>query len=379
MSRQQHAKWPGFAIAFTAAFDNFAMTPLLRAIAKDMTVELSATTAVATAYFLAYGVLQVPWGLASERLGRITVIRLGLLVGALGAAVTVSADSLQALLIGRFIAGAGMASAVPSVMAWMGDVLPLEERSRAATDLNAAYAVGAAGGVLGAGLLADTLGWRFGFGVSGALALLSLVASSFLSVPPRPATPGRLRDALKVPQVRTIAAIALVEGATLFGLFAFLAPTLLAGGASARLTGMLIGSYGVAVVVWARVQAAMSRKISVLQSMAFGGAALVIGWSVAAASPTPPGILVAALLIAATIVFFHSQLQVWATQAAPHARGPAIAMFSGSLFVGASSGTALARPAFATGEVRAVYLVGALVALGVTAVTLVMRRRSLVS
>jgi predicted MFS family arabinose efflux permease len=182
---------------------------------------------------------------------------------------------------------------------------------------------------------------------------------------------------LKVPAVLALAAIALVEGAVLFGLFAFLAPTLLATGASAALTGGLIAAYGVSVVLWARVSARLAGRVPLLKAMAFGGALLVVSWSAVAISPGPAGVLTAAVLMGATIVFFHASLQVWASQAAPQSRGPAIAMFSGSLFVGASLGTALARPLFAEGRVQLLFGVGAALAAVVTVAALLARQRSL--
>jgi predicted MFS family arabinose efflux permease len=373
------ARWPAFLGAFAAAFDNFAMTPLVKAISDDLHVDLAEATQVASAYYLAYGVMQVPWGMASERLGRVQVMRLGLVLGAMGSVASVFAPTLEVLLVARFIAGAGMASVVPSVIAWLGEVLSAEQRATAATDMNSAYATGAAMGVLGAGVLADKLGWAWGFGASGVLALAALVGMQWLLVPPKPATPGRLFDALAVPAVRAIAAIALVEGAVLFGLFAFLAPTMLATGASAALAGVLIAAYGVSVVVWARLAVRFGARLGVMRSMAFGGFMLVAGWVAVAISPAAPGVLTAAVLMGAAIVFFHANLQVWASQAAPTSRGPGIAMFSGSLFVGASLGTALARPWFAKGHVSALFALGAALAVAVTLVSLLAHRRSLSS
>jgi predicted MFS family arabinose efflux permease len=379
MSAVPVARWPAYVGAFAAAFDNFAMTPLVKAIASDLKVDLAEATAVASAYFLAYGAMQVPWGLLSERLGRVQVMRIGLIAGVLGAIASVFATSLEALLAARFIAGAGMASVVPSVIAWLGEVLPPEERGRAATDMNSAYASGAAAGVLGAGLLADQLGWAWGFGASGVLAILSLVGLQWLFSPPKPATPGKLSQALRVPAVLWLAAIALVEGAVLFGLFAFLAPTLLATGASAALTGGLIAAYGVSVVIWARVSARLAGRVPLLRMMAFGGALMVASWTMVSLFPGPAGVLTAACLMGATIVFFHASLQVWASQAAPQSRGPAIAMFSGSLFVGASLGTALGRPLFAAGRVQLLFGGGAAIAAVVVLVAVLARRRSLQS
>ncbi len=371
------ARWPAFVGAFAAAFDNFAMTPLVRAISDDLAVPLAEATAVASSYYLAYGLLQVPWGLASERLGRVTVMRIGLALGVVGAAASVLAGSLGQLLAARFLAGAGMASVVPSVIAWFGEALPPAERPHAATDMNSAYATGAASGVLGAGVLVERFGWAPGFGAAGGLMLVALVGTRWLHAPPRPATPGSLRAALSEPAVRWLAAIALVEGAVLFGLFAFLAPTMLAAGTSAARTGALIAAYGLSVVVWAWVARRVVPHVPPLRAMAFGGLMLVAGWATVAAAPGPAGVLAAAVMMGATIVFFHSPLQVWATQAAPAARGPGIAMFSGSLFVGAALGTRLGRPLFAQGQVSLLFGVGAALALGVTVVALWARRASL--
>ncbi|MDP3234809.1 MAG: MFS transporter [Myxococcales bacterium] len=370
-------RWPAYLGVFAAAFDNFAMTPLVRAIAGDLKVELAEATAVATAYYLAYGLFQVPWGMVSERVGRVTTFRLGLAAGALGSLASVFAGSLETLLVARFIAGAGMASAVPAVIAWIGDVVPEKERPGAAMDMNSVYAVGAASGVLGAGLLADRLGWHAGFGVSGVFAVLALVSSLKLFAPPRPVAPGSVRAALSVKAIRRLAVIGFVEGGVLFGLFAFLAPTLLRSGSSASTTGLLIAGYGVSVVIWSQLAKRAAGRVSVLRAMSFGGALLVLSWTAVAIDPGPVGVFFASIAMGATIVMFHANLQVWATQAAPHARGPGIAFFSGSLFVGASLGTRLARPLFDEGRLSLLFGLGAAVALVVTVVSVLARERSL--
>lgn len=69
------ARWPAFFGAFVAAFDNFAMTPLVRAIANDFHVDLAEATQVASAYYLAYGVSVVVW----SRVAAVLSPRLGVL------------------------------------------------------------------------------------------------------------------------------------------------------------------------------------------------------------------------------------------------------------------------------------------------------------
>ena len=58
-------------------------------------------------YGLTQGLLQIPFGMASDRLGRKRVIVTGLLIFAAGSFLAAWADSLMGLLIGRSLQGAG--------------------------------------------------------------------------------------------------------------------------------------------------------------------------------------------------------------------------------------------------------------------------------
>ena len=64
--------------SFCAAFDRMAIAPMLVAITEDLDVSLAEVTFTATLYFLLYGALQPAWGILSDRLGRVNVIRLTL-------------------------------------------------------------------------------------------------------------------------------------------------------------------------------------------------------------------------------------------------------------------------------------------------------------
>src|SRR5687768_10297503 len=69
---------------FSAAFDPFLLAPMLVSIALDTGTPLTAAAGMASAYCLAYGVMQPVWSVVSDRRCRGAVVRLGLL----GAAVT---------------------------------------------------------------------------------------------------------------------------------------------------------------------------------------------------------------------------------------------------------------------------------------------------
>jgi MFS family permease len=91
-------------------------------------------------YGLTQALLQLPYGLASDRYGRKRVIVLGLLVFALGSLVAALADHLMGLLIGRALQGAGAVSAAVSAL--------LADQTRDAVRTKAMALVGASIGLM---------------------------------------------------------------------------------------------------------------------------------------------------------------------------------------------------------------------------------------
>jgi len=80
-------------------------------------------------YGLTQALLQIPFGMASDRLGRKPVIAAGLLIFAVGSVVAALADSIQGVIIGRALQGAGAVAA--AVMALVADLTREEHRTKA--------------------------------------------------------------------------------------------------------------------------------------------------------------------------------------------------------------------------------------------------------
>jgi len=80
-------------------------------------------------YGLTQGLLQIPFGLASDRWGRKPVIQLGLIVFALGSLWAALAPDLDHLILGRALQGAGAVSA--AVTALLADLTRDEVRTKA--------------------------------------------------------------------------------------------------------------------------------------------------------------------------------------------------------------------------------------------------------
>jgi MFS family permease len=134
-------------------------------------------------YGLTQGVLQIPFGMASDRLGRKRVIVFGLLVFAAGSFIAAAAGSLTWLIIGRSLQGAGAVSA--AVTALLADQTRDEVRTKAMALVGASIGLMFAFSLVAAPMLSEHIGLAGLFTVTGALALAGVGIVIWL-VPPEP-------------------------------------------------------------------------------------------------------------------------------------------------------------------------------------------------
>lgn len=124
------------------------------------------------AYGLTQALLQVPFGMLSDRFGRKPLLTAGLLLFVLGSVVAAKAATIEGVIFGRALQGAGAISAV--ALALLADLTRVEQRTKAMA--LAGMSIGAsflAALILGP-LLAESLGFQGLFWISGLLALAAL-------------------------------------------------------------------------------------------------------------------------------------------------------------------------------------------------------------
>ncbi|HEY6580312.1 MAG TPA: MFS transporter, partial [Rubrobacter sp.] len=80
--------------AFFSSFDRFAIAPMLVTIAASLGTSLAGITATASLYYLLYGAMQPVWGMLSDRLGRVRVMRLTLFGAVVAGVISALAPNL---------------------------------------------------------------------------------------------------------------------------------------------------------------------------------------------------------------------------------------------------------------------------------------------
>ena len=152
-------------------------------------------------YGLTQGILQIPFGVASDRLGRKRVIIFGLLIFALGSLVAGAADTLTGLLAGRALQGAGAVSA--AVTALLADLTRDTVRTKAMALVGASIGLMFAFSLVVSPVIAAHIGLSGLFVLTAVLALLG-TAVVVWAVPAEPvvhkdAARGGLRQVLSSP------------------------------------------------------------------------------------------------------------------------------------------------------------------------------------
>lgn len=91
------------------------------------------------AYGASQALLQIPFGMLSDRIGRKPIIFIGLIVFIIGSVIAAQATSVYELIIGRFLQGGGAISGV--VMALLTDLSSEENRTKAMATIGASIGI----------------------------------------------------------------------------------------------------------------------------------------------------------------------------------------------------------------------------------------------
>ncbi|MDQ2078161.1 MFS transporter [Marinimicrobium sp. ABcell2] len=124
------------------------------------------------AYGFSQALLQIPFGVLSDRIGRKPVIIAGLLIFTLGSMLAAQADTMAELIAGRILQGAGAIAA--AVMALLADLTADENRTKAMAVIGASIGASFSLALVLGPLLAAWGGMAAIFWVTAALGLVGI-------------------------------------------------------------------------------------------------------------------------------------------------------------------------------------------------------------
>lgn len=125
-------------------------------------------------YGIAQAILQIPFGLLSDRYGRKVMIALGLLLFLAGSIVAAQAETMTGLILGRALQGAGAVSGV--ILALLADLTRESVRTPAMALIGLSVALSFGLAMTISPMIAASHGLSGVFWFTAALALLSLIA-----------------------------------------------------------------------------------------------------------------------------------------------------------------------------------------------------------
>ncbi len=208
---ERRAAWSLALIYMVRMLGLFVILPVFSLFAEDYNHSSPFLIGLAIGiYGLFQAVLQIPFGLLSDRIGRKKAITLGLVLMVLGSVVAALADSIYWVIAGRALQGAGAVSAV--LMALAADLSRDDQRTKMMAVLGASIGLSFLLSLLIGPLLIQAFSLKALFWLS-ALSALAAIAILYLVVPD-PEQGGfsadtgasllRVRDLVKMPALRQL-------------------------------------------------------------------------------------------------------------------------------------------------------------------------------
>jgi MFS family permease len=295
------------------------------------------------AYGLTQAVMQIPFGVWSDRLGRKPLIAVGLVLHVAGSLLGAAAASAPALVLARVVQGLGAVSG--PVTAFLADLTRPASRTRAMFAIGLSIGASFVVSLVAGPLLAAEIGVAGVFVVIGALGIGALALVLFALPAERPAARraarGDWQGALArrlVPHYAGIFMLHLTLTAAFIAVPHVLRDMHALGAERHWLVylGVFLASVllTVPLVLWSERRRGSGGALSV------GGAALVVALAVLASAYENFGVLLAALVLYfGAFNFLEARLPAALTEAANEgSRGAALGVFATCQFAGAFAG-----------------------------------------
>ena len=344
---------------------------LLPQIAVDFAVSVGAASIIITVYAVTHGTMQFVVGPIADRVGKYRTVAIACALCAAAVALCGLAQSLGGLTAARFLSGATAAWILPIGLAFVGDVVPYEQRQQVLGRFLTGQVLGQMFGQTAGGIIGDHFGWRAMFFVLAAMLALAAVALCFeLAANPvtRPQRSSAKRQSLAADYravlgnswARFILLVTGIEGALLQGIYPFVSADLhLSFGLSFTAIGIIVGAFAIGGLAYAALVRPLMRRLGQTGIALAGGIVMGLAFLTLAVEPVWYLAPLATLGVGLGFYMLHNTLQTEGTQMAPEARGTAVALFASVYFLGQTAGVALAAPVLDRYGARSLFMIAA--------------------
>ena len=348
-----------------------AADTLLPQIAADFAISVGAASIVITAYALTHGSMQFVTGPIADRFGKFRTVAIACGLSAVTVAICGLAHSLDSLTLARFASGITVAWILPISLAFIGDVVPYDQRQQLLGRFLASQILGQLFGQAAGGIVGDYFGWRVMFFLLAAmLALAAIALGTELATNPitrvdRTAPKGlgpmaSYKIVLRNPWARVMLLTVGLEGALFQGVFPYVSADLhLRFGLSFTAIGLIIGVFATGGLIYAATVHSLMRRLGQIGIANAGGVLMGLSFLTLAIEPVWHFAPLAVLGIGLGFFMLHNTLQTEATQMTPEARGTSVALFASMYFIGQTVGVALAAPVMDRYGARPLFVVSA--------------------
>jgi YNFM family putative membrane transporter len=346
---------------------------VLPQIASDFAVTVGAASIVVSAYAVVHGAMQLVTGPVGDRVGKYRMIAIATACCAVLTFACGMTGSLTTLTIARVATATCAAWIIPLGIAYIGDVVPYDRRQQVLGRYLSGQIIGQLFGQAAGGIIGDALGWRSVFYVLAVMFALA-AAGLFHELKTNPLTRPLPRSAaqttdviadyrriLETPWARILLLAAFLEGAFMFGAFAYVGADLHQRfGLGFTLVGVVIAAFGVGGLIYAGFVRQIYGRFGEIGLAAYGGTTLGIAYLMLAFAPVWWVTPLAVAMIGLGFYMLHNTLQTNATQMAPQARATGVCMFSAALYLGQPAGVAVVAPAIDRFGAQPVFVVAGL-------------------
>lgn len=342
--------------AFGSGMSMRVADSMLIKLADTFAINLAMASLVITVFGVSYGFTQFIFGPLGDRYGKYFVIGRACLACACTAFFCSLAPDFYSLLGTRILAGATAAAIIPLSMAWIGDVVPYEQRQPVLARFLIGQILGLSSGAFLGGFCAEYLSWRVPF----VLIAISFFVIGFVLLRINKKLPASARVlhvirgkllprliaefnlVLKISWARVVLVTVMLEGAAVFGGMSFIASHLHTHhGVSLSAAGAIVTLFGFGGLLFALRSRAAVSYFGESGLIRYGGLLMALSLCTIAYASVWWWSLPASFCFGLGFYMMHNTLQINATQMAPERRGTAVAAFASSFFLGQSAGVAI--------------------------------------